>query len=67
MFVIVSLKDQNQGDYSFFAMLGLKRTWNKLEITKALCRPKADSRTALSSRIYIYISLFIQPYTQEES
>ena len=60
------------------ANLGLKRTWNKLEITKDLCRPKADprralrrpkadSRTALFSRIYIYISLFIQPYTQEES
>ena len=60
------------------ANFGLKRTWNKLEITKALCRPKADprralrrpkadSRTALFSRIYIYISLFIQPYTQEES
>ena len=58
--------------------MGLKRTWNKLEITKDLCRPKADprralrrpkadSRTALFSRIYIYISLFIQPYTQEES
>ena len=24
------------------ANFGLKRTWNKLEITKALCRPKAD-------------------------
>ena len=57
---------------------GLKRTWNKFEIHKALCRPKADPRrslwrtkacpqTALFSRIYIYISLFIQPYTQEVS
>ena len=64
--------------FGFGANLGLKRTWNKLEITKDLCRPKADprralrrpkadSRTALFSRIYIYISLFIQPYTQEES
>ena len=60
------------------ANLGLKRTWNKLEITKDLCRPKADPRralrrpkadlrTAVFSRVYIYISLFIQPYTQEES
>ena len=46
------------------ANFGLKRTWNKFEITKALCRPKADlrralcwpkagPRTALFSRIYI--------------
>ena len=58
------------------ANFGLKRTWNKFEITKALCllkadlrralcRPKAGPRTALFSRIYIHISLFIQPYTQE--
>ena len=57
---------------------GLKRTWNKFEITKALWRPKADlrralcrlkagPRTALFSRIYIYISLFILLYTQEVS
>ena len=60
------------------ANFGLRRTWNKLELTMALCwpkadpqralrRPKADSRTALFSRIHIYISLFIQPYTQDES
>ena len=56
------------------ANLGLKRTWNKLEITKALCRPKADPRralcrpkadqqTALFSRIYSYLLIHSAIYS----
>ena len=56
------------------ANLGLKRTWNKLEITKALCRPKADPQralcrpkadpqTALFSRIYLYLLIHSAIYS----